>query len=139
MSVYHLRDIMAGKRKKIKCEEVKHIPIPQFHGLAIDDLLAFANQHEQVMAALPITKNELDKLPRQYIANVIYTVVGKPFYDWVEQRVNLRNQRVKNDHDMNIEMDDEILKIFQASTSVSGKDFVTPSLSLTFSFFSVQG
>lgn len=112
LSIYHLRDLVANKRKRIRCKEVKFISIPQFAGLSIKDLLAYAEGYEEVMRALPITKNELDKLPRQYIANIIYTIVGKPFYDWVEARVNLRNQNIKEENLMNIEMDDEIAKIF---------------------------
>ena len=39
------------------------------------------------MMALPIEPKEIDKIPRQYIANVIYTIVGAPFNAWVEQQI----------------------------------------------------
>ena len=43
----------------------------------------FANQYPGVSKYFPIEK-EMEKLPRQYIANVIYTVVGNPFAIWVK-------------------------------------------------------
>ena len=73
------------------------------------------------MKALPIAKKEIDKLPRQYLANVIYTLVGKPFDAWVEARIEARNQKIKEKGQMQIELDPEIAAIFHASTAVSGK------------------
>ena len=55
--------------------------------MAIHDLMDFAMQYDDVMAALPMVEIELKKLPRQYIANIIYTIVGKPFDDWIDARV----------------------------------------------------
>jgi len=31
----------------------------------------------------PQEERERDRLPRDYVANVIYTVVGQPFQQWV--------------------------------------------------------
>ena len=39
------------------------------------------------MRAFPVVETEIKKLPRPYIANVIYTIVGDAFADWVEDRV----------------------------------------------------
>lgn len=35
------------------------------------------------MEALPTKKKEIEKFPRQYIANIIHTLVGKPFQAWI--------------------------------------------------------
>ena len=48
MTVWHMRDICANKRRMIKSEHVKHIIIPQFDGLTNDDLLGFASQYPEV-------------------------------------------------------------------------------------------
>ena len=40
---------------------------------------------------------------------------------WVQERINERNEKVKADKDMVIDMDPEIARIFHASTAVSGK------------------
>jgi hypothetical protein len=64
------------------------------------------------------------KLPRSYITNVIYTLAGAEFTAWVQERINERNEKLKADKDMIIEMDPEIARIFHASTAVSGKSFI---------------
>ena len=58
------------------------------------------------------------KLPRAYIANVIYTLVGQPFSDWVNQSIESRNQKLAEKNDMLVEMDPEIARIFAASSTV---------------------
>ena len=83
VTVWHLRDIQSGAKKRIKSADVKHINVPQFEGLSIKDMQTFAEQYPGVSRYLPIEK-EAEKLPRQYIANLIYTVVGNPFSVWVK-------------------------------------------------------
>ena len=73
------------------------------------------------MTYLPIAEKEIFKLPRGYLGNVAYTVIGDPFNNWVKVVINQRNARVTDDKEMAIQMDPEIAKIFKASTSVSGK------------------
>ena len=43
--------------------------------------------YPEVMRALPSVSKEVKKLPRNYIANVIYTIVGEKFNDWVQEKV----------------------------------------------------
>jgi len=92
MTVYHMRDLAAGKRRRIKQVDAKQITIPQFEGLKIETMLAYAETRPEVMEALPIVQRERVKLSRPYLANVIYTIVGEPFKSWVEQRVNQRHE-----------------------------------------------
>ena len=119
MTIWHMKDLVNGMRKMLKAKEVKHVTIPQFEGLAIKDLLEFARPYDQVIAALPLVKTEIDKLPRQYIANIISTLVGKPFDEWIDKRVNARHEKRAEEGNLNIQMDPEIARIFQASTAVS--------------------
>ena len=51
------------------------------------------------------------------------TMLGDSFAQWVDQQVAARNAKVKDERDMEIEMDPDIIAIFQASTSVGGKCF----------------
>ena len=88
MTIWHLRDIAANKRKRIKLEDVKHIDVPHFEGLSIDNMLAYAAQFTEVMRALPIVRKEILKLPRSYIANLLYTIVGEPFATWIYAKVD---------------------------------------------------
>ena len=54
--------------------------------------------------ALPPSK-EIQKLSRGYLANVIYTIMGQNFQNWVNAQVNLRNQRVAQEGNNMITMD----------------------------------
>ena len=72
------------------------------------------------MAVFPIVKREVDKLPRAYIANCIFTLTGQAFQDWINKQVNERNAKVAREQDT-IKMDPAIAAIYMASTAVSGK------------------
>ena len=113
MTVWHMRDLCSNKRLRIKSDNVKHIVIPQFDGLSIEDLLAYASNYPEVLRALPIAQKEIKKLPRQYIANIIHTIVGQPFKTWVHGRVEARNQKVAEEGEMMIELDPEIAAIYR--------------------------
>ena len=84
VTVWHLRDLASGKKRRIKGTQTKHIMVPQFSGLAIKHMLVFGARYEIVGESLPAVDGEILKLPRQYVANVIHTQVGKPFSDWVD-------------------------------------------------------
>ena len=107
----------------IKCDDVKVIQLPSYDGLTIEDFLEFAEDAEggKALRALPESKKELMKMPRSYIANVIYTLIGDAFQEWSDKRIVTRNEKVVKDRDMEIKMDPEIAAIFKASTAVSGK------------------
>ena len=45
-----------------------------------------------MVKALSVILREIMKLPRAYIGNVIYTLVGDPFREWVDARVNERHE-----------------------------------------------
>ena len=110
----------SGKRKRINAADVKVITVPHFEGLKVETMLTFAADFEYVMMCLPIIAREREKLPRDYIANVIYTLVGKPFSDWVNVRVKERHAKVLKEEEV-INLDPEIARIFNASTATSGK------------------
>ena len=116
-----MRDLISGKRHMITTDKVKTINVPFFEGLSIPKMLEWAAKRtEGVMKAFPIVKREVDKMPRAYVANVIYTMTGAAFVKWIEKQVNERNQKIQREADM-IEMDSQIAAIYQASTAVSGK------------------
>ena len=75
----------------------------------------YAMGHPRVEKALPNAEKETLKLPRQYIANIINTIVGKPFVDWVKSKVDQRHAKVADERELHIEMDPEIAVIYQKS------------------------
>ena len=121
MTIYHMRDLASGKRRIINCEKVKVYQVPYYEGLSIADMLQFAYAYPDVADCLPLEPREVQKLPRQYISSVIYTMVGDPFAHWVEAQCKARNDKVAAERDMLITLDPEIAKIFTSSTSLSGK------------------
>ena len=61
--------------------------------------------YPEVLKALPTGEKEIEKLPRQYIANVIHTIVGQPFREWMDAKLVERNQELTEKKDMIIELD----------------------------------
>ena len=78
-----MRDLCSGERKKIFGKDVKYINVPQYDGLDIKQIKKFGQQYVDVNKALPVVNKEIDKLPRGYLCNVIYTIAGNPFREWV--------------------------------------------------------
>ena len=51
--------------------------------------------------------------------NVLATVIGQPFLDFVKAQIAERNERLAFDDNRNIAIDPEILRIVRSSTAVS--------------------
>ena len=109
-----MRDLAAGRRRRIKEINVKHITIPHFDGLKLETMLMYAAMVPEVMESLPTVEREREKLPRPYLANLIYTIVGEPFKRWVEEKVNERHELRRQQEDT-IQMDPEIAAAFNQS------------------------
>ena len=94
--------------------------MPQYEGLGIKDFLQEARKYPQVTDYFP-EQDDHKRLPRQWVINVVYTLAGKPFADWVLEHVEERNRKVVADKQLAIMMDPDIMRAFQASTHVSSK------------------
>ena len=46
------------------------------------------------MVYLPEKDKEILKLPKQFLVNVIYTIVGDGFADWIKDRIVARNEKI---------------------------------------------
>ena len=76
VTVFHMRDLAAGIKSIIKGKDVLHISIPQYEGLSIEEFLKYGKDYKRVKDALPNEDKEVGKMPRQYIANLIHTIVS---------------------------------------------------------------
>ena len=74
------------------------------------------------MMYLPI-KRDIDKLPKQFVVNVCYKLIGENFNTWVRVRIDERNQKVEEKRKLMIAIDPEIANIFNNSNFVSCKCF----------------
>ena len=118
--MYFLKDLLSGAKKRIKSTEVQHISLPAYEGLGVNDICDFLQSHQHVARYLP-DLSEIRRLPKEFLANVSYTAIGKPFGDWVRQQIETRNQKLAIDRQLNIELDPELAQAFHASTAISSK------------------
>ena len=58
----------------IKDDNLRSLTIPQYTGLNIDTILGHVDGNQDVHRYLP-EKEELKKCPKQWLVNVIYTVI----------------------------------------------------------------
>ena len=122
-TIWHLKDLVGNQRRLVLSGDVSHVTLPLFEGLYIDDLLTFARgfNNGEIMQCLPSVEKEINKLPREYIGNVVQTVAKDVFTAWVKQRVDARNQKLAADREVAINMDPTIAAIFSSSNAISGK------------------
>ncbi|MCS5594173.1 MAG: hypothetical protein NZ730_06480 [Porticoccaceae bacterium] len=118
VTIWHLKELIRAERTHIKRDAHRTIGIPQYEGLAIKDILAYIQNKPEVMLALPAVESEIKNLPRDYLGNVVITILGDEFQQWVDDRVLERNTKRKEEGEMNIELDPEVEAAFRASTSV---------------------
>lgn len=74
-------------------------------------MLEFSQNYPEVAQALPSETTELLKLRRDYVSTVIYTLVGDDFINWVNIKINERNQHIEEKQDLNVMLDPEIAQI----------------------------
>ena len=98
---------MAGKRRLIKCDDVKYINVPYFSGLSVDEIIEWAKGYSQgiAMESLPLIPKEVLHMPREFLCNCIYTIAGDDFQEWVSERIEERNAKVTSDKDLSIILD----------------------------------
>ena len=120
-----------GIRKFIKNGKKKTLHVPQckstihFDLISVDDNLKradlwnmFISGNEEREKYFPIQK-EMVKLPREWLLNMIYSVVGEDFKKHVHECMDARNEKIIDKKNLGIELDPEIMKAFQNSTHVS--------------------
>ena len=91
---------------------------PFFEELSVDEMLAWVDDSKDVWNYFPELK-EVDRLPRQYIINMIHSVMGEPFAKWVKEKVDARNKKLTESRDLLINMDPAIAELLKKSTHVS--------------------
>ena len=100
---------------------MKHISVPHYENLSIEKIKAFTTTKQfNIDSHLP-DAIALHKVSREWICNVIATVMGTVFTDWVKEKIDERNEEVKDKGDMNIELDPDVAEAFKNSTAVSCK------------------
>lgn len=60
----------------IKSQEVKHIFIPYYEGLTVENILQECGRNGDVRRYLP-DGPDIQRVTRQWLANVVYSVIGE--------------------------------------------------------------
>ena len=102
VTIWHLRDLITKKRKRIQDKDAKHIHVPQYEDLKIEEFFKWAveweirnNKPGHIMDCFPLVEAERMKFPRQYIADIIYTLAPEDFKQWVSGLTNRRHSKFK--------------------------------------------
>ena len=57
--------------------------VPHYENLSIERILETARKNPRINDYLPEDR-DMHKVPRQWLINVAYTILGAPFKAWVE-------------------------------------------------------
>lgn len=104
----------------LKADKVKQLYVPFYEGLNIDTFIKKALQFPGLKDYLP-DGPDMDRIQRQWLINVIHTIVGNDFSEWVQRQVDARNDKVTEKQSLSLEMDPEIAQAFYDSKQVSSK------------------
>ena len=107
-TIYFLKALIQGVKKYVSNDRVRYLAIPQYEGLGIKEILQQAVSSPDCADYLPEAE-EFRKLPRQWLINVSYTLIGQPFADWARGIINTRNQRLVEEQKLAIDIDPQIL------------------------------
>ena len=92
-------------------DDIRHLHVPFYEGLSIDEFLKEASKYEKVRDYMP-EGPDLSRMNRQWIYNIVYTIVGQPIQDYVTHKVNERNVKVSEKNKLNLELDPEVFNAF---------------------------
>ena len=82
-----------------------------YNSLSIEEILNFGKDNEEIAKYLP-EQRDMDKIPRQFIIDITYTVMGDAFKKWAKLRIKARNEKIKEKQDLELELDPEVAKAF---------------------------
>ena len=100
---------------------MRFIHVPSYNLLKLEVLLKWAGDNsQQVWLYLPIER-EICKLPKAWVANVIYSVIGESFAEFVKLKIKERNRKMVTEKNLMINIDPHIHQAFMRSTTQSSK------------------
>ena len=77
----------------IHSKDIQVLNVPHYEGLSIETILQFGEEHPEVSNHLPDDR-DIPRLPRQFIVDVTYTLMGEPFKKWVHEVIKDRNKKI---------------------------------------------
>ena len=95
--------------------------MPAYNSLAVIELLGFLQAYPTFWTYIPDDGLERRRLPKQWIANVAWRIVGDEFGEFVAGRIEERNEALAEGRGMMIDMDPDVAEAFASSNAVSSK------------------
>jgi len=94
--------------------------VPFYTSLSIEEIMKFAADYQSLAVYFPEERDQ-KKLNRQYVIDIINTIVKNPFRNWVDERIKERNDKIKESQNLNLALNTDIALAFKKSTNVSSK------------------
>jgi hypothetical protein len=83
---------LAGRKKIIRRKAIAVAHCPHIEGLRLQDLFLWLQQHQEPRDYLP-AEEELVKVGKQWLCNILSTVLPDAFDDFVEQQIDRRQEK----------------------------------------------
>ena len=87
-----MNDIMTGKKRYVRNDEIKKAFCPQIEGLYMADLVGFIAERRALHEYFP-DMEEIPKQGKQWVKNMLRILCEEEFRAWVSQRCQQHNQR----------------------------------------------
>ena len=116
VTVWHLKDLLSGKRKGkfgfnlptiaivLTNKACTPTTVPGYDTLSIEKILEEFARNPQIEPFL-CEDRDIHRLPRAYICNVINSILPEEFNKFVVQRIEWRNEYMASTKDEEIEVD----------------------------------
>ena len=97
---------------EILSKDVRHISVPHYEQLTLKKISQFCERWPNAINPYLPDKNDIIHISREWICNVVSTVLKNRFSDWVDQQIEDRNEEITEKRDMNIELDADVAAAF---------------------------
>ena len=94
--------------------------VPYYENLTLDKMWQFAADHPEVNRYLPADEDK-DELPRSWVVNILFTVLGNKFAKWINKQMEARNKQRLKDQNKEAVMLPKFAASFRTSTDISSK------------------
>ena len=95
--ISHSKLVISFNKYLFRILEIIYLPfvwflLLRYEGLGIKDILKFLTEkHPEVFDYLPEKDLELPKTPKQWVCNIVASVLGERFNKWVAKQVDARH------------------------------------------------
>ena len=97
---------------EVLSKNAKHISVPYYESLSLEKIQEFCRLHPNEISSYLPDSRELHKISREWICNIIASVLKNIFTDWVREQIEERNEELTVKKGLEIELDEDIAAAF---------------------------